>query len=141
MLCGTMPHVVQIIERLPTAAEYRSLRRAVGWKVPDAERATGALEASAGAVVAEVDGAAIGMGRIVGDLTFYSFIVDLHLVVDPNHQHRGVGANLLEALERQVAAKSATGTVQLVADGGVTGFYETLGYQWSSSRLLSKSLL
>jgi len=139
MLCGTMPYVVQIIERLPTAAEYRSLRRAVGWKVPDAERVTAALGASAGAVVAEVDGVAIGMGRIVGDLTFYSFIVDL--VVDPNHQHRGVGADLLEALERQVAAKSATGTVQLVADGRVTGFYETLGYEWSSSRLLSKSLL
>ncbi len=88
--------------------------------------------------MAEVDGAAIGMGRILGDLSFYSFIVDL--VVDPNHQHRGVGADLLGALEQQIAAKSATGSVQLIANQDVTGFYQAMGYERSSSRLLSKTL-
>ena len=46
-----------------------------------------------GAVV-ELDGAAVGMGRVVGDEALYSYLQDV--VVHPAHQRRGLGAALVD---------------------------------------------
>jgi GNAT superfamily N-acetyltransferase len=80
------------------------------------------------AVVAVADhGHVVGLGRVVGDDTFYSFIVAL--MVTPEVQPSGVGRQLLTALEREVAVRTATGVLQLVADERVTPFFVRCGYE------------
>jgi GNAT superfamily N-acetyltransferase len=131
--------VTSIVVRLPSTDEYLDLRRSVGWKVPDAAEAGPALERSAAGVCAVEHGMVIGMGRVVGDGAFYLFVVDL--VVRPEHQRRGLGSRLLNALEAEAARISATGTLALVADPDVAPFYERLGYDPTASLLLTKTLV
>lgn len=88
--------------------------------------------------VATEAGAVVGLGRVVGDGAFYNFVVDL--IVRPEAQGRGVGRLLLSTLEREVADRSATGMLQLVAGQDVRPFYETLGYVRPESGLLLKRL-
>lgn len=137
---GRMFSAVTRIEiRLPTVAEYLSLRRAVDWKLPSAEEAQDGLASTATGAVAVADGGVVvGLGRVVGDGTFYNFVVDL--MVTPKEQGRGVGRQLLAALEREVATRSATGVLQLVADEPVAPFYVHHGYKRSDSNLLMKRL-
>lgn len=128
--------MAEIVERLPTVAEYIELRRAVEWKIPVIDAVEEALRRTTCSAVAEVGGQAVGMGRVVGDGSLYSVVVDL--VVEPSHQRQGIGSSILAVLERQVGSSSATGVVQLVADTDVASFYEPLGYKSGSSRWLSK---
>jgi GNAT superfamily N-acetyltransferase len=62
-------------------------------------------------------------------------------VVHPEHQRRGLGSRLLNALEAEAARISATGTLALVADPDVAPFYERLGYDPTASLLLTKTLV
>ncbi|WP_429428575.1 hypothetical protein [Nocardia sp. GAS34] len=67
---------VRIVERIPTVTEYQLLRASVGWKTPAARKCETALPASLYSVVAEVDDAAVGMARVVGD-GLYAMVVDV----------------------------------------------------------------
>ena len=75
---------------------------------------------------------------LAGDGTFYLFVVDL--VVRPEHQGRGIGSLLLNALEERASQIAATGTIQLVADSVVVPFYEERTDVPSTSTLLVKRL-
>jgi GNAT superfamily N-acetyltransferase len=129
--------MVEIEERLPTTAEYRSLRSAVGWTCPAVADCAAALEGSTGGVCAMDDGQIVGMGRIVGD-AFYRFIVDV--VVDPHHQRSGVGAAIVRSLEGVAAPATVTGRVGLVAGRDVAAFYTGLGYEDTGSVFLSRNV-
>jgi len=129
---------MDIERRVPSVDEYLTLREAVGWKVPTDEAAVLALTSTSVGAVAVDDGVAVGMGRVVGDLAFYSFVVDL--VVAPAVQGQGFGRRLLRDLEDQVADRSTTGHIALVADDSAAGFYVTLGYERATSNLMQRSL-
>lgn len=122
--------------RRPTADEYVDLRRSVGWKIPAVRDVERALEATKVSAIATDGATVVGLGRVVGDGAFYSFVVDL--IVRPEAQGRGIGRMLLSTLEREVANGSSTGVLQLVADEDVTPFYESLGYMRADSSLLLK---
>jgi GNAT superfamily N-acetyltransferase len=127
--------MIAIEPRVPSVSEYLLLREAVGWDVPDAVSAERALAETQWAAVAVEAGEVVGMGRVVGDGVFYSFVVDV--VVRPSHQRTGVGGQLMNALERRASA-THTGRLQLVADRSVSPFYERRGYVDSGSSLMSK---
>ena len=130
--------MIEVISRTPTAAEYAALRESVGWKVPQLDDCTAALDATVDGVVAELAGEVVAMGRIVGDGLFYSFIVDL--VVRPEHQGAGMGSQLLGALLRATALRSTTGLVQLVAEERLGSFYERNGFRRVDDGLYSRCL-
>jgi GNAT superfamily N-acetyltransferase len=129
---------VTIEERCPTPGEYVALRASVGWAVPDQALVSAALAGSIAAVVACSEGEVVGMGRVVGDGALYSLLVDL--VVHPDHRGRGLGRQMLAALERAVTRTGGRPVLNVVADPDVAGYYLRLGYDDTGSQFLQRSL-
>jgi ribosomal protein S18 acetylase RimI-like enzyme len=98
--------MVIIEERRPTPAEYADLRSAVACKVPDFAACEKVLSGTWAAVCAVVDGAVVGMGRLVSDGALYCFIVDV--AVKPAYQAQGAGRRLVAASKAVVARDSLT---------------------------------
>ncbi|ROS41429.1 GNAT family N-acetyltransferase [Amycolatopsis thermoflava] len=122
---------MSVEDGLPTVAEYRALRAAVGWPSPDEEVCRAALDGSVHGVVARGGSGLAGMARLVGDGAMYLLIVDV--VVHPDHQGAGLGRRMVERLVRV----AGTRRVQLVAAGEVVPFYERLGFTCESSHLMA----
>ncbi len=129
---------MEIVERLPTKAEYVDLRQAVGWTSPSVEDCNRALQGSLAAVCVHDNGAVIGMGRLVGDGAMYCFAVDV--VVDPHHQGRGIGCEIMGRLEAVAKKRRLSERLDLVAAPDVVAFYRRLGYESLSSDLMRKLL-
>jgi GNAT superfamily N-acetyltransferase len=122
---------VTIDDGLPTVAEYRALRAAVGWPSPDPGTCRAALDASVHGVLARRRSEVAGMARLVGDGAMYLLMVDV--VVHPAHQGAGIGARLVERLVRFAGARR----VQLVAAPSVVPFHERLGFGRDASHLMT----
>jgi GNAT superfamily N-acetyltransferase len=129
---------VELIERLPSAAEYVALRGAVGWPSPGLKECERALHGSVASVCAVEGGEVVAMGRLVGDAAMYCFAVDV--VVAPMHQGRGLGAAIMGELEAIAAREALAGRVDLVAAPDVVPFYRRLGYGSLQSELMRKAL-
>lgn len=130
---------LHLIDRLPTAEEYLSLRASVGWRVPPAADAARALENSLFGVCAIDAGDTVAMARVIGDGSFYFYIQDL--VVEPSYQGRGLGRSMVDEIERRIAEDcSPRASLLLVARRGVSGFYRSLGYDHLSDEILGKRL-
>jgi len=102
----------EIVERLPTAEEYRKICIAVGWEsVMNFAAAAKALERSLYGVVITHEGGAVGMGRMVGDGQIYFYLQDI--AVMPEHQGKGLGKEIVTALlsyvERTAPEKAFVG--------------------------------
>jgi GNAT superfamily N-acetyltransferase len=83
--------------RLPTPEEHRSLATAVGWADHfDWTTLPQSLAGSLTGVVVLSDGAAVAMGRLVGDGAHYFYVQDL--IVHPEHREEGLGTLVLEEL-------------------------------------------
>ena len=118
---------VRLIERAPTVEEYNALRRAVGWKAFDAGMAAAGLAASLFAVCAEVEGRVVGCARIVGDGAVYFYLQDV--IVHPEHQRRGVGAAMMDAMLAFLRRRAGDGSfVGLMAAWDASGFYRRYGF-------------
>ncbi|SCF62044.1 Acetyltransferase (GNAT) family protein [Streptomyces sp. DconLS] len=70
-------------------------------------------------------GEAVGMARLVGDVTMYLLLVDV--AVRPEHQGAGLGRRMVADLTGWVAAHG-TRTTMLLADPTVVPFYKKLGF-------------
>lgn len=118
-----------VTARTPTPQEHRELAEAVGWGNSfwwDALPAS--LSGSVcGVVVHDEGGGLVGMGRVVGDGAFYFYVQDV--VVRPEHQGRGLGRTVVEALVAQVR-QLAPGHcfVGLFATPAAEGLYRSLGW-------------
>lgn len=122
-----MPEI-ELVERRPTVQEYQRLRRGVGWGELSNEAADVGLGNALYAVVLELDGVAIGCGRVVGDAAVYFYLQDV--VVLPEHQGNGFGARIMDALMRYLERAARPGTfVGLMAAEGVERFYERYGFE------------
>ena len=118
----------RLIERRPTVAEYRDLRRLSGLSEKTVDAAERGLPATLFAVVIEMDGAAVGMGRVVGDGGTAYQLVDIAVL--PAHQGKGLGKRIVAALVdwlRLNAPKSAY--VSLIADGPAKDLYAQYGFE------------
>ncbi|WP_051318076.1 GNAT family N-acetyltransferase [Cohnella thermotolerans] len=77
-------------------SEHRFLWESVGWGTVDSDMASHSLAHSLYAMVAVSGGAAVGMGRIVGDDSMYFYIQDVAVL--PEHQRSGIGKLIAERL-------------------------------------------
>jgi GNAT superfamily N-acetyltransferase len=85
-----------LVERTPTVQEFCDLRVRVGLSAKTAEAAAAGLPNTLYAVVLEHEGVAIGMGRVIGDGGTAFQVTDIALL--PEHQKRGLGKRIVEAL-------------------------------------------
>ena len=118
----------RLVERLPTVAEYRDLRRLSGLSEKSPEAAERGLPATLFAVVIEADTGPVGMGRVIGDGGTAYQVVDIAVL--PPHQGQGLGKRIVAALVdwlHATAPKSAY--VSLIADGPAKDLYSQYGFE------------
>lgn len=118
----------ELLERDPTVEEYQRLRHAVGWSEMTDEGIAQGLSNALFSVVLTFDGQTIGCGRIVGDGGLYFYLQDV--IVLPEHQGRGHGARIMEALMGYLERSCQPGAfIGLMAADGVEAFYGRYGFQ------------
>ena len=110
----------------PTNEEFLKLFNSVGWDRA-AEKIEENRKNTCFAVCAYENGEIVGMGRVVGDGSYFT-IYDL--VVDKDHQGKGVGQMLiLDILDWYYQFKDADTFLYLTASKGKEGFYEKFGFR------------
>lgn len=82
-----------------------------------------ALRNSHSLVTARIDGQLIGLGNAISD--GYLVVYYPHMLVHPEHQGRGVGKQMMQAMQQKYAAFHQQ---MLVADGRAIAFYKSLGF-------------
>jgi GNAT superfamily N-acetyltransferase len=117
----------RLVEELPPAGEYNRLRAAVGWGTHALPVVTRALSHSLYGVCAFVDGALVGMARVIGDGGLVFYIQDV--VVLPDYQGQGIGAGLMEAVMQYIQAHACRNSViGLMSAKGKEDFYRRYGF-------------
>ena len=123
----------QLVERDPTVQEYQRLRRAVGWGDMTDEGVAAGLPNALFSIVLELDGEAVGCGRIVGDGGLYFYLQDI--IVLPEHQGRGQGATIMDEVMAYLERTCRPGAfVALMAAVGAETFYERYGFRRRSDQ-------
>src|SRR6476620_3495176 len=99
------------------------LRERAGLSARSTEGAEIGLPASwAAATVRGPEGEAIGMGRVIGDGGLFFEVVDVAVL--PEHQRKGIGAAILEALLAELRERAPSRAyVSLLADPPGRGLY------------------
>jgi GNAT superfamily N-acetyltransferase len=114
-----------------TAAEYRTLLAAVGWRPvaqPDAALAA-ALGRSWNVTIRTPDGALIGLARVLDDGVLYASLWDI--LVLPERQRRGIGRALLAAVLAQTAGRRL---LSLIATPAGEALYRSAGFAETDGR-------
>ncbi|HMO57404.1 MAG TPA: GNAT family N-acetyltransferase [Roseiflexaceae bacterium] len=119
----------ELIDRLPTIDEYRTLCTAVGWgDIVNFAAAPTSLANSPFGVVVIHNGATIGMGRVVGDGAMYFYVQDV--VVLPQHQHRRLGHRIVDRLLERIEEHTTPPVfVGLFATDHAMQLYQRFGFQ------------
>ncbi|HVU76709.1 MAG TPA: GNAT family N-acetyltransferase [Gaiellaceae bacterium] len=105
-------------------ADYRRLRRAVGWgELPADDGELSAALARTWNVVARHTDEVVAFGRLLDDGLLYASIWDM--IVAPDLQRRGIGNDVLTRLLQHADARSLT---VLVATRPGRGLYERHGF-------------
>lgn len=112
-----------------TAAQFLMLYESAGWKPPCLEQIEIALGNSVVVFGVFDGGDAIAMARLLGDGAMSWMIKDL--VVKPEHQGKGIGRLLLEAIEAYILEQIEDGwavCIELMSAKGKEGFYRRHGF-------------
>jgi ribosomal protein S18 acetylase RimI-like enzyme len=119
----------RIVEADPSVPDYLRLRAESGLSPKGIEQAEGALAGAWLTVRVEdtTDGSVVGMGRVVGDGGWYFQIADMAVL--PEHQHRGIGAAVLDHLLDAIGDRApADPYVTLMADAPGRALYARHGF-------------
>jgi GNAT superfamily N-acetyltransferase len=126
---------LSLVHRRPTPAEHQDLIAAVGWtNFTNPEAGAASLSQSLFCVVAEFEGTAVGMSRVIGDGQQFFYIMDV--AVHPDHQGRGIGTammNEIVAFIHRTAPRKALIGLFTGANRGT--FYERFGFRGSETSL------
>jgi len=117
-----------IEEKTPTAVQWMSLRRSVGWATFPLEAARRSLELTPFCVSAFAGDQLVGMGRVLGDcvITFYVG----NVMVTPEYQGTGVGGQIMERIMAYLHKNAVPGAIaSLLSIQGVEDFYEQYGFE------------
>lgn len=117
---------------------FLTLYRSVGWDAPGVEQVRVALANSTATFTAyddpeaetEVAPEPVGMVRLIGDGGMSFYVKDFAVV--PAMQSQGVGAALIDALERHVRSLIEPGwavSLELISSQGAVAFYERHGFE------------
>ena len=116
-----------VIERVPSASEYLSLRESVGWHILDLASTKLGLERSLYSVCVLKGDAVVGCGRVVGDGGIYFYIQDV--IICPQYQRCGLGTRVMEKLMGYVDVTAKPGAfIGLLAAPGLSEFYGHFGF-------------
>jgi len=123
------------VSRRPSVEEYLHLRAIAGLSPFTNSAAAQGLEGSIYAVVVLHEGAAIGMGRLIGDGGCFFQVVDI--AVEPEHQGRGLGKVIMSSIMNYVTtALPSSAYVSLIADVPANKLYEQYGFRETAPRSL-----
>lgn len=115
-----------LMHTVPSAEDFCRLRKISGLSPRPLDAARAGLPRSCYGVHILWQGTPVGMGRIVGDGALNFDIVDI--AVDPDHQGKGLGRQIMEALIAWLDANAFKGAyVTLVAD--VPELYAKFGFE------------
>ncbi len=119
---------IEYCKALPDTNAFFALFETTGWNVK--YRATPsdlaiALENSWYTLSAYDDGCLVGFGRLMCDGAMHAMIFDL--IVQPTHQHRGIGSEILRRLVA-VCHEHRIRDIQLFAANDMRSFYERRGF-------------
>ncbi len=117
-------------EEIPSVKDYIQIRTAAGLSRKSEEAAERGLPNSIYSVVIYHECNPIGIGRIIGDGGCFYEVTDIAVI--PDHQKKGVGVMIMEALVSYLknnAPQTAYGS--LMADHGTPHFYEKFGFTLS----------
>ena len=76
-------------------------------------------------IVAEAEGAVIGMGRAISDGVSDAYIQDVTVI--PDHRRRGIGTRIVSAILDRLTADGLD-WIGLIAEGGSAPLYHHLGF-------------
>jgi GNAT superfamily N-acetyltransferase len=123
----------RLVEGNPSKEDYQRLRAAVGWSPFEPEATERGLRNDLFGVTLLHGADVVGCGRIVGDGAVYFYLQDI--IVLPEHQKRGLGALIMDAVMAFIEREAAPGSfVGLMAAVGVEGFYERYGFRRRSDQ-------
>lgn len=120
---------MHILEGPPTLDEYEALYDSTGWaarKPVTRAQLAASLDQSWLWVRAVEDDRVVGVGRVVSEGTLYGLVCDL--IVAPEHQGRGIGSALIQAIN-ECCRQAGLRRVWLFAAQDKAGFYERNGYE------------
>jgi len=128
-----------LAEEIPAANEYRALRVVAGLSPKSPQAAELGLPNSLFSVCVRIDGALIGMGRIVGDGGCNFEVVDM--AVHPDWQRRGIGQRIMAALLDYLRANAPPSAyVSLIADGDAAQLYQKFGFEFTTPASVGMAL-
>ena len=116
---------IQIVEEVASVDDFLRLRKISGLSERPLEAAIKALPRSLYGVHIIIDGAAIGMGRRVGDGALNFEIVDI--AVDPKYQKQGFGRIIMEHIMAYLD-KEAPANYYITLTADVPALYEKFGF-------------
>ena len=126
---GRRSAAFEIVARRPTRDEFVGLIDAVGWtRYTNLETLPLALRSSLHCVVATRRGPVIGAGRLAGDGARNIYVQDI--MVAPEHQRRGVGTAIMDALMAHINRHAPRKTyVHLFTEKKNAAFYARYGFR------------
>ena len=117
-----------VIERTPTVEEFNRIRGGAGLSVKDPAAAAKGLANSLFCACVMSGDECVGIGRVIGDGGIVFDIVDVAVL--PEHQGKGLGKRIMEALMAYVRANAApTSFVSLMTTEKLVAFYEGYGFK------------
>lgn len=120
----------EIREETPDVATYIDIRLQAGLSRKSEEAARRGLPNTIYGVVVYSEEHPIGIGRIIGDGGCFYEVTDIAVI--PEHQKKGVGVMIMEALVGYLRKNApSTAYVSLMADHGTPHFYEKFGFTLS----------
>ncbi|MGY5805690.1 GNAT family N-acetyltransferase [Rhizobium hainanense] len=123
------------VSRSPTVEEYLHLRAVAGLSAFSEGAARVGLNGTIYSVVITYESLAIGMGRLIGDGGCFFQVVDI--AVHPEHQGRGLGRAIMEAIMTYVSQElPPSAYVSLIADVPANKLYEKFGFVETAPRSL-----
>ena len=115
---------------IPPVDDYINIRLAAGLSLKSKQAAELGLPNSLYGVTVYHGDTRIGIGRIIGDGGCFFEITDMAVV--PEHQGKGVGRLIMEALVSWLKTNAPkTAYVSLMADHGKPAFYEKFGFSYA----------
>ena len=118
----------EVRSEIPLAEDYIRIRLAAGLSEKTREAAEVGLKNSLFAVTVFAGSEPVGIGRVIGDGGCFFEIVDIAVL--PEHQGRGLGRRIMEALLNYIYENAPLSAyVSLMADHGTPAFYERFGFK------------
>ena len=120
----------ELKEEIPSVKDYIDIRLKAGLSRKSEEAASLGLPNSIYSVVVYNESQPVGIGRIIGDGGCFFEVTDMAVL--PEHQKKGVGRIMMEALVNHLHKNAPkTAYVSLMADHGTPNFYAKFGFTFS----------